>query len=546
MRAQADLLGDRPFLWAKRHGVWTARSWRGTAQAMDALARGLVALGLEPGGRVALVSENRPEWVIADLAVMAAGGITVPAYTTNTPDDHAHILTNTDARIIIVSNPALAQALGDTGGGIIIGIDSTPGALSWDAVIAQGAGHALPDVSRSDIACIIHTSGTGGAPKGVMLPHGAILADIEGARDLLADFGLADEVFLSFLPLSHAYEHTAGLYLPLRLGAQIYFAESIERLAANMAEVRPTLILAVPRLYETMRARILDALRRKGGLAPTLFHKAVAIGSKRTLGECVTLSERLLDPLLDRLVRRKVQGRFGGRLKALVSGGAPLAFEVGLFFTALGVRILQGYGQTEAAPVISCNPPGRVRLDTVGPPLAGVLVRLAADGEILVQGETLMRGYWNDPDATARVLSDDGWLATGDIGEIDPDGYLRITDRKRDIIVNSGGDNISPSRVEARLTQEPEILQAVVEGDRRPHLVAVLVAAEGSSREAVARAVARVNQTLSPIERVRRFAVIDTPFTIENGLMTPTMKVRRQAVRRIHGGILEDLYKTPG
>ncbi len=332
----------------------------------------------------------------------------------------------------------------------------------------------IAELSPEDTACLIYTSGTGGVPKGVMLSHRNIIGNCRGAYRLLEQLGLGDEVFLSFLPLSHSYEHTAGLMFPISIGAEIYFAEGADTLAANLLEARPTIMTAVPRLYETMHQRIRLGIQREHGLKRRLFEKAVATGRKRLAGERLGLGERLLDPVLDRLVRHKVRARFGGRLKAMISGGAPLNPEIGGFFLALGVRLLQGYGQTEAAPVIACNPPDRIRIDTVGPALDGVEIRIAEDGEILVRGDNVMKGYWNDPEATARTLVE-GWLHTGDIGALDPDGFLRITDRKRDFIKNSGGDMISPARVESALTLAPEIAQAMVTGDRRPYLVAVIV-----------------------------------------------------------------------
>jgi long-chain acyl-CoA synthetase len=374
--------------------------------------------------------------------------------------------------------------------------------------------------------------------------------------------GLGNDVFLNFLPLSHTYEHTAGMMFPISLGAQIYFAEGAETLAANMIEARPTLMTAVPRLYETMHRRILLAVERQGGVQRRLFDKTVAIGRKRGLSQPLSLDERLLDPLLDRLVRAKLRRRFGGRLKAMVSGGAPLNPEIGSFFVALGVRLLQGYGQTEAGPIISCNSPLRIKIDTVGPAFDGVRVKIGEDGEILVAGDNVMKGYWNDPEATGQVL-EDGWLKTGDVGVLDDDGYIRITDRKRDFIKNSGGETISPARVEGYLTLEPEIAQAMVFGDSRPYLVAVLVpdrdfaatyapetssddfralAADPRFTRAIGAVVARVNRVLSPVERVRRYVIAIEPFAIANGQMTPTLKIKRHVIGEVYGGALDALY----
>ena len=580
---QAQKLGDRPFLWKKSEGQWRPLSWKETASAIETLARGLIAAGLKDGERVLLVSENRPEWLIADVAIMAAGGVTVPAYTTNTIADHRHLLNNSGARLAIVSTRPLAErvigaALTADHSCAVIAIDSLklqqdPGIdlKSWQEVMALGAASTLSiqervaKQRRTDTACLIYTSGTGGAPKGVMLSHGSILANSSGAHDVLAEIGLDNEVFLSFLPLSHAYEHTGGQFFPISIGAQIYYAESIDQLAANMAETHPTIMTAVPRLYEMMRGKILTTLSRQGGMKAKLFLWAVSIGSKRyEHPEQLGLIERLGDLALDKLVRAKVAARFGGRLKALVSGGAPLNYEVGLFFTALGVRILQGYGQTEAGPVISVNPVNAVKIDSVGKALNGVEVKIAEDGEILVRGEGVMQGYWGDPEGTARAIHD-GWLHTGDIGVIDADGYIKITDRKRDIIVNSGGDNISPQRVEGFLALQPEIAQAMVYGDRRPHLVALLVPdaehakhwaesrgkrarladliQDGEFRRHLTDALDRVNQHLSPIEKIRRFAAIAEPFTVDNEMATPTLKIRRHVIKARYEELLQGLYE---
>jgi long-chain acyl-CoA synthetase len=352
---------------------------------------------------------------------------------------------------------------------------------------------------------------------------------------------------------------------PISIGAQIYFAEGADTLAANILEARPTIMTAVPRLYETMHQRIGLAVERKRGISQHLFQRALTVGRKRLLSQTLSLGERVLDPVLERVVRARMRERFGGRLKAMVSGGAPLNPEIGRFFLALGVTLLQGYGQTEAGPVISCNMPGRIKIDTVGPPLDGVKVSIADDGEILVAGDNVMKGYWNDPEATARALQD-GWLHTGDVGVFDSDGYLRITDRKRDFIKNSGGEMISPARIEGYLTLQPEIAQAMVFGDRHPYLVAVLVpdpdfmtafaaqhgiaadlatlSTDPDFSKAVGAAVARVNQTLGPGERVRRFVTASEPFSIANGQMTPTLKIKRHVIRDAYGAALDALYHT--
>jgi long-chain acyl-CoA synthetase len=579
---QAGQRGDAPFLWQKRDGAWRPLSWRAAAEQIGAVAAGLAGLGVGPGDRVALIAENRPEWLIADLAIMTLGAISVPTFTTNTMADHRHILTHSGARAAIVSGGAVARRVLQAAAeapelSSIVAmdpVDPEAGAPQrihdWDAVRAAG-GAARPDpegwlgrLRREDTCCFIYTSGTGGTPKGVMQTHGSILANCQGAYRVLQAFDLGEEVFLSFLPLSHSYEHTAGQFFPISLGAQIYYAESVEKLTENMLEARPTIMTAVPRLYEVMRQRMERQVVKAPAWRQRLFRLAVALGRQRyerpgSLGP----GQRLLDLAAERLVREKIRQRLGGRLKCWVSGGAALNYEVGLFFTALGLRILQGYGQTEASPVISVNPPGRIKLRAVGPPLEGVEVKIAEDGEILVRGELVMKGYWRDPEATRQAVRD-GWLHTGDVGRIDEDGYIEITDRKKDLIVLSGGDNVSPARVEGILALEPEIAQAVVEGDARPHLVALLVpspetvaefgrrhgrraeladlAGDPDLAKALAPALERANKRLSAIERIRRFAIAREPFTIENGLLTGSHKIRRHKVKEAYRAELSALY----
>ena len=558
---EARKRADQPFLWSKSADDWQAISWGEVAAQVSALSRGLRALGIEAGDRIAIISENRPEWAIADLAIMAAGAISVPAYTTNTVEDHVHILADSGARLAIVSTAKLAERLIPAAKlapetKIVITLDAAPAGnqdlriIAWDDVMARGrdarddTAEKVAAIARDDTCCIIYTSGTGGRPKGVMLSHGAILCNCRGAYELLRplpNFSIGGEVFLSFLPLSHSYEHTAGLIFPMTIGAQIYYAESMDQLVGNMAEVRPTIMIAVPRLYEAIHGRILGGVQQAGGLKQKMFMQAVALGRRRLeTGAPLRGLDALQDKILEKLVRSKVRQRFGGRLQTFVSGGAPLNPEIGSFFLALGVRILQGYGLTESAPVISGNPVDDVRIDTVGRPLSGVEVKIAEDGEILVRGELLMQGYWNNAQATAEALRD-GWLHTGDIGELDADGFLRITDRKKDIIVNSGGDNISPQKVEGILTVEPEIAQAMVYGDRRPHLVALIVLDPDNDGD-LGEAVRRVNAKLSNIERIRHFVTADEPFTTENEMMTPSLKIRRHVIGSKYGDKLEALY----
>ena len=556
--------GDAPFLWAKRAGEWRTVSWSDAARQVAALAASLRRIGLQPGDRVALVSENRPEWLIADLGIMAAGCITVPTYTTNTTRDHTHILGNSGAAAVIVSSNKLAKTLipavlTASDCRHIIGIDDVhAGQLPenvdghrWTDLISTEpetdvAGEQASRMKREDDACIIYTSGTGGAPRGVPQHHGAILCNLEACTDIIStDFGWGEEVFLSFLPASHAYEHMGGQHFPIALGGQIYYAESLEKLAANIEEVKPTIMVVVPRLFEMLRTRIMRSIEATGGLSKYLLDRALAIGAAK-YNNRFTPWNLPMDALLSLTLRRKIRAKVGGRVKAWVSGGAPLNPEVGLFFQSLGITFLQGYGQTEAAPLISCNRPSAgIKLDTVGPP-AGCEVRFAEDGEIMVRGENVMRGYWRNPEETARVLKD-GWLATGDVGHLDDKGRIVITDRKKDLIVNDKGDNVAPQRVEGMLTLQAEIAQAMVYGDRRPHLVAVLVpdaeiAKTPDLQQRLQSAVDRVNADLSVIERVRRFIIADAPFAIENEQLTPSLKIRRHVISKAYGDRLSALY----
>ncbi|MFY9350019.1 MAG: AMP-dependent synthetase/ligase [Sphingobium sp.] len=570
--------GDAPFLWRKEAGEWQPLSWTEVARQVASIAAALKAQGLRPGDPVMLVSENRPEFCIADLAIMAAGCVTVPTYTTNTTRDHQHILTDSGARAVIVSTAKLAQALMPavvrSQASFVIGMEPLRGAQGtstchlWGDLIAAhpadvAACEAAQTAQRGDLACIIYTSGTGGAPRGVMQHHGAILLNCEGAGAIVnEDFGIGDEVFLSFLPLSHAYEHSGGQFLPMLLGGQIYYAEGLEKLASNIEETRPTIMVVVPRLFEVLRARIIKAIEKQGKFPAYLLGQAMRIAAKEQAGKGSILDVPM-KLVLSRTLVPKIRGRFGGRMKALVSGGAPLNPDVGLFFDAMGLTLLQGYGQTEAGPVISCNRPrAGIAMETVGPPLDGVEVRIAEDGEILVRGELVMYGYWRNPAETEKALKD-GWLHTGDIGEFDAKGRIRITDRKKDLIVNDKGDNVSPQKVEGMLTLQPEIGQAMVHGDRRPYLVGLIVpdaewtrewaAAQGVGLDGVAAnpaymaalraAVDRVNDDLSVIERVRRFILADGPFSIENEQMTPSMKIRRHVIRKVYAERLDALYK---
>ena len=580
---QVKLFQDKPYLWKKIDGKYTSLSWKQVREQVDSIAKGLKNLGILKGDRVVILSENRPEWQIADLAIMSIGAISVPAYTTSTTSDYSHIINHSEARCIIISSHSLAlKALPAVAESSkcknVIKIDNDKNnynepvnIISWNTLIKENNDDKLIDFEeeaktqqRKDTACIIYTSGTGGNPKGVMLSHGAMLTNCTGAKELLKNLikDLKEIRFLSWLPLSHSYEHTLQFF-KMGISAQVFYAESIDTLLVNMGEVKPHFMTAVPRFYDSLHTRISQGLKKQGKISQLLFASTLKLGKKNYFNEKMNGLEKITNKLLNKIVRKKVNKRFGGNLKALVSGGSALNFEVGLYLTALGLPLLQGYGQTETAPVVSANPPEKVKLDTVGIVFKGTEVKIADDGEILVRGENVMNGYWNDPHSTNATIID-GWVHTGDIGEFDEDNYLKITDRKKDIIVNSGGDNISPSRIEAKLDIAPEIAQSMLYGDYKNYLVAIIVpnkeealiwAKENNKSEdlsiliededfikIIKQTTERINKNLSVIEQVRKFILIDHEFTIENGMMTPSMKVRRFKVKEKYEESLENLY----
>ena len=579
---QSSMLQDQPYLWRKIDDKYSSLSWKEVRNNVEIFSTALKNLGILAGDRVVIVSENRPEWQIADLSIMAIGAISVPAYTTSTTNDYEYIIKHSGARCIIVSNHDLANkvlpaVLNSHMCQTVIKInddnknyDVPITVLSWNSLINENNNSVLQltesikNHKRTDTACIIYTSGTGGNPKGVMLSHGAMLANCTGCKYLLEDIvsSLKEIRFLSWLPLSHSYEHTITFYM-IGIGAQIYYAEGIEKLLVNMAEARPHFMTAVPRFYDSLHARISQGLKKQSKVSQFFFKETLRLGKKTYFNEPLSFFEKKFNGLLNKIVRKKVNKRFGGSLKALVSGGAALNFEVGLYLSALGLPLLQGYGQTETAPVVSANPPHKIKLDTVGPVFKGTKVKIAEDGEILVSGENVMNGYWNDPKATSSTLIN-GWIHTGDIGELDEEGYLKITDRKKDIIVNAGGDNISPSRVEEKLNIEPEIAQSMMYGDFKNYLVAILVPDRDYAQEwakdhhkefnikklnqdsdfikMIKTTTERVNKKLSQIEQVRKFLLIDEEFTVENNMMTPTLKVRRFKVKEKYQNQLEALY----
>ena len=506
--------------------------------------------------RVLLVSENRPEWMASDIAIMSNKLICVPNYTTYTSRDFEHILNDSQPVGLIVSNKNLLQTILTASEKVkynfkfILCFDYFENNSISNLVFLNDLTddnndnnrEKIREIKRKDPACIIYTSGTQGLPKGVILSHGGILSNCEGAYELLKTIKSPDLTFLTWLPLSHSYEH-AVQFVQIILEAKVFYNKSIETLLPTVKIAQPHIMTAVPRFYNNLHAKMKINLKNQSNFKQNLFNKTIQLGTKKFKNIKLSFSENIINLILDKLVRKKVKNNFGGRLEAFISGGGPLDSQVGEALNALGLKTLQGYGLTETSPVVSCNLLNKVKVDTVGPIFPGVEVKLAEDGEILVKGENLMLGYWNNKEATEQTIKD-GWLHTGDIGEFDEDNYLKITDRKKDIIVSLGGDNIAPSKIENLLTLSPEIEQACVFGEQKNYIAALLVlnSESKSSDEDIQRYIDEVNKDLTQPEKIKKFIFIDEPFSIENNLMTPTMKVRRHEVQKKYQNQIDQLF----
>ncbi len=519
---------------------------------------------IKEGDRCLLVSENRPEWFISDLAIMLSGGITVPAYTTYTEEDYKYLIEDCEPSLIIVSNNEMLKKLSNTINEKdfikkVITLDEVDKVINNLNLVSKEKyldfsgilkNNLLEEdkiqnnkLKRTSPACIIYTSGTGGNPKGVILSHGGILNNLVGACEIMKPLFNSRPVFLTWLPLSHSYEHCVQ-FAQIAVGAKVFYAEKIEKLLENISEAKPTIMTAVPRFYQNLYNKININLKKQIGFKAKLIDATLRLGKKKLLNQKMTFSEKLLNLIVEILVRKKIKKQFGGNLKAFVSGGGALDKEIGEFLNSVGLPTLQGYGLTETSPVVSCNPIHKIKVETVGPPFKGNQVKIADDGEILVKGENVMLGYWNKKEETDKVIID-GWLHTGDIGEIDKeDGYLKITDRKKDIIVSAGGDNISPAKIENIITNEPEIDQCMVYGDKKNYLVALIVPSKDflKEKEKINNVIEKINKKLTLLEKIKRIQLIDENFSIENGLMTPTMKVKRKKVTEKYKNQLEKLY----
>ncbi len=508
--------------------------------------------GLSKGDRCVLLSENRPEWLIADLAIMNAGGVTVPLFTTYSEKDYEYIIKDCDPKICIVSNDVQLQKIKKFVSKKIkiLSIDNISNEIEniENVFIKYEKKESLEDrfnfnqeIHREDLACIIYTSGTTGNPKGVMLSHGGILSNCEGAQEILKSLVKKDKsVFLTWLPLSHSYEHTVQ-YVQISLGAKVFYAESLEKLLLNMSIAQPTIMTAVPRFYQNLFIKISNNFSKQKGFKKKLIENTILFGTKILKNERLNLRQKIINFICEVTVRKKIKKQFGGKLKAFVSGGGALDQKIGEFLNSVGLPTLQGYGLTETSPVVSCNIPGKIKIETVGPPFKTNQVKIAHDGEILVKGENVMLGYWNKKKETEDIIID-GWLHTGDIGEITKDGNLKITDRKKEIIVNLGGDNISPSKIENLLCLNEKIKQSYVYGDKKTYLVALIVSESLENKNEIEIYLEKLNKNLSSVEKVKKFKLIDDEFTIENGMLTPTLKLKRKKILEKYKEDLEKLY----
>jgi len=516
------------------------------------LLSGHLRKSLSVGDRCVLLSENRPEWLIVDLAIMNAGGVTVPLFTTYSDKDYEYIINDCKPKICIISNNIQFKKIEKfiSSETKVISIENFSRKIesivnifekNHKKEIIKTPENYNDKIIRKDLACIIYTSGTTGNPKGVMLSHGGILSNCEGAKEILASLVKNEKpVFLTWLPLSHSYEHTVQ-YVQIFLGAKIYYAESLEKLLPNIAVAQPTIMTAVPRFYQNLYSKINLNFSKQRGIKRKLIESTIFLGTKNLNKEKLNLKEKIIDFFCEKLVRRKIKNQFGGRLKAFVSGGGALDQKIGEFLNSIGLPTLQGYGLTETSPVVSCNLPGKIKIETVGPPFKTNKVRIASDGEILVMGENVMLGYWNKKQETDEIIKD-GWLHTGDIGEITRDGNLKITDRKKEIIVNLGGDNISPSKIENLLCLNEKIKQSFVYGDKKTYLVALIVSETEENKNEIKIYLENLNKNLSLIEKVKKFKLIKEEFTIENGMLTPTLKLKRKKILEKYKEDLEKLY----
>ncbi len=569
------LFQDKTLFGFKEEGEWQRLSWNNTAQILENLASGLKEIGVKKNDKISIIADNSYQWCIIDLAIISLGGITVPGYTTSNEEEISYLLSHSETSIIFINSKLLPiiekilPALNKIKYVVCVDELNTTKKFkfkkllyTYRELIKIGSKNknkqnllreSIKKIKKDDVTCIIYTSGTISQPKGVMLTHTSILSNIVGANELVKEIKVKDHRFLSIIPLSHAYEHTAGFFLPIYIGAEIYFNDNRDQIVSDLLSVKPTLMTAVPRLYEVLYKKINNQLATQNKVTQKLFYKTVALGTKTFKGFNLSLIEKAQNLILDNIVRKKFQRKFGGNLQAFISGGAALNEQVGLFFQSLGINILQGYGQTECSPLISCNPINKIKIDTVGLPIKGLKVKLSKEKEILVRGNSLMKGYWKDKNNTDKVIIN-GWLHTGDLGFIDDEGYIKISGRINEMIVNSGGENIAPVPIENLLLAHEEIEQAMVYGHNKPFLIALLVPNENllsSNSNNVQNLTTQfqgiinnINKDLSPTKRIRKFIILEKYFTIDNNMLTPTLKIKRHKIFSNYYNEIQKLYNN--
>ena len=569
------LFQDKTLFGFKEEGEWQRLSWNNTAQILENLASGLKEIGVKKNDKISIIADNSYQWCIIDLAIISLGGITVPGYTTSNEEELSYLLSHSETSIIFINSKLLPiiEKILPTLNKIkyVVCVDELNTTkkfkfkkllYTYRELIKIGSKNknkqnllreSIKKIKKDDVSCIIYTSGTSSQPKGVMLTHGSILSNIVGANELVKEIKVKDHRFLSIIPLSHAYEHTAGFFLPIYIGAEIYFNDNRDQIVSDLLSVKPTLMTAVPRLYEVLYKKINNQLATQNRVTQKLFYKTVALGTKTFKGFNLSLIEKVENLILEKIVRKKLQRKFGGNLQAFISGGAALNEQVGLFFQSLGINILQGYGQTECSPLISCNPINKIKIDTVGVPIKGLKVKLSKEKEILVRGDSLMKGYWKDKNNTDKVIIN-GWLHTGDLGFIDDEGYIKISGRMNEMIVNSGGENIAPVPIENLLLAYDEIEQAMIYGHNKPFLIALLVPNENllnSNTNNVQILTTQfqgiindINKDLSPTRRIRKFIILEKYFTIDNNMLTPTLKIKRHKIFSNYYNEIQKLYNN--
>lgn len=576
---------NRPVLMYKSQNQWIGISYKDLREKVRNFAMGLLSLGMKRGDMIGILSENRPEWAMVDLAILSIGGIDVPMYPSSTANTIEYIMNDSECKAVIVSNKLQLTKVQKIQSNVkslkhIIIFnekDAEEGVYTFNQILERGKNNAdkfekildeeMSKVNPDDLATLIYTSGTTGEPKGVMLTHNNFVSNIKAALQVI----LADDkdLFLSFLPLSHSFERMAGYYTAFSAGCTIAYAQSIDTVAKDLQEVKPTIMTSVPRLFERIHSRVMKNVDASPPARQKIFYWALEVGKKYHEAK----KQKKVNPILaakyklaDKLVFHKIKAATGGRLRFFVSGGAALPQEIGEFFEAMGILIIEGYGLTESSPVISCNRLDDYKFGTVGKPIPGVEVKIAEDGEILARGPNIMKGYYKNKKATEEAIDKDGWLHTGDIGEFDKQGFLRITDRKKHLFKTSGGKYIAPQQLESLFTRSKFIDQFVLIGDNKTFLSALITPDFEAIREyadahkiqyervedlahhpeiykLIEKDIQTLQKNLANYERIRKFVILDKPFTIEGGELTPTLKVRRKVIEERYAHLIKDIYE---